>query len=315
MEIRNISKAGELIDELEKLYRQDGWIFRGQSNSDFFLIPSAFRESVIKRRLEEFPATPLYQEWCLSKELKEKIFPPFAQDYIHTLHVQRISELTFYLMHYNYFLAQHVQKNKEKFDSATIKMYELRPILFWAEKETFLYLFEFGFTSSVGRVALDGKVISNTTINEELASYDESLSQHYDTETGALDFTNNPWVALYFALKKIPKDASHFSVFAYKQLQDSKENPIIIKSGHEECKNLRIERQEGLLICLRFACLYYFIHGKWPSLETFIPHSKGFFELIEFRVPISEAQVLKLILEQKGITEEYLFPDLEEVLA
>jgi hypothetical protein len=97
-------------------------------------------------------------------------------------------------------------------------MYQIRPSAYWRKKDTFLYLFGFGFDSSIGRVTLNGKVINYSSINEEMAAYDESLPQHYDTATAALDFTYNPYVDIYFALQKIPSDASHFSIYVYRHL-------------------------------------------------------------------------------------------------
>lgn len=58
------------------------------------------------------------------------------------------------------------------------------------------------------------------------------------------------------------------------------------------CKNLRIIRQEALFIRFRYACLYYFVHGKWPSVEDYIPLSENVFELTKFNVPVTEADKL-----------------------
>lgn len=245
MKQKEILKAQELTEELEKLYRGKEYVFRGQPNEKFLLLPSAFRPDVIMKRVQEFPATPFSQAWCSGEGLKGMIHPPFPDDYWQTLHVRRLCDLTFYLMHYNYYLANHVAMYPSKFDLATRNMYEKRPSTYWQEKSTFDYLFEFIFRTSIGRETLDGAVINYSVINEEMASYDESLSQHYDTQTAALDFTFNPYVAIYFALQNIPKDSRHISVYAYRHLQEHEKNPMIVESGRPECENLRIERQEG----------------------------------------------------------------------
>ncbi|HSW69143.1 MAG TPA: FRG domain-containing protein [Gammaproteobacteria bacterium] len=305
MKAREILIPDQLVNEL-LLLRDDSYIFRGQPDSKHPLLPSAFRGSVIKNRLEKFPATSYINAWSLSEEIIETILPPFPKEYIHSLHANRIKELTFYIMHYNYFLATHVQNNKKKFDAATLKMYELRPPSFWTEKETFIRLFQYGFEKSIGRITDDGKIINHSIINEEMASYDESLPQHYDTQTAALDFSINPLKALYFSTKGIPNDATHISIFAYKESQKSDRNPIIIKQGHPECENPRIIQQEGLFLTFRYASLYYFLHGQWPSVESFFGPSGGTFELIKFIIPVNQADKLRSIISQKGITEKSL---------
>ena len=63
MKQKVILKAHELIEELEKLYQEKRYVFRGQPNEKFLLLPSAFRPDVIMKRVQEFPATPFAQEW------------------------------------------------------------------------------------------------------------------------------------------------------------------------------------------------------------------------------------------------------------
>jgi len=310
-----ILKSNELMSNLDVLAQQKDIIYRCQPDKGFFIIPSALRQDIIQERLRKFPATKFYEQWCSGKEFRELIPPPFPKEYIHSLHVRRIKELAFYTIHYNYFLAKHVHENQDKFDDKTLKMHELRPPSFLENRETFFYLFRYMFNLSIARETLNGDILNYSVINEEFAAYDESLPQHYDTQTAAVDFTKNPYKAIYFALKKIPSRATHFSIYAYKQIQDSEKNPIIIQPGNLECKNLRIIRQEGLFIRFRYACLYYFVHGKWPSVEDYIPLSANAFELIKFNVPVTESRELRHILNEEGITDSYMLPDLAEAVS
>lgn len=48
----------------------------------------------------------------------------------------------------------------------------------------------------------------------------------------------------------------------------------------------------------------------WPTIEAFLPVSRGMFELIKINVPVNQVNELKIMLIQKGITREFLFPDL-----
>jgi hypothetical protein len=306
--INNVYKATVLIEELEKLYQQNkAYIFRGQPNSNFYLLPNAFRADMARRIPPGFP-TSSWTAWCNSQAIQDTVSLYLDKTHIGSVWVRRISELTFYVMQYNYSLSTYVKQYPEKFDSATLEMYQLRPPAFWEAEKTFQYLFEHGLNLSIGRITLDGQVINYSAINEELAGYDESLPQHYGIPTAALDWTYNPYIAIFFALQNIPPGVSHFSIYAYKTISDDKSNPIGIEFGHPKCRNLRIERQEGLFTRFRYACLYYFFHGTWPNIETYIPLSYGNFELIKFNVPVCQAEYLIKILDEKGITNEYLLP-------
>lgn len=305
-----ILNFNELTLRLNLLDQKKGvYIYRGQPDKDFILIPSAFRQCVIDQRSRNFPAEKSYERWFSSKEFRELLPPQFRKKYENNLHVRRIKELVFYTMHYNYFFAEHVHENQDQFDDETLRMYMSRDKSFWARRETFFDLFQYIFEPSIARVTLDGNIINYSSINEELAAYDESLPQHYDTQTAAIDFTRNPYKAIYFALKNIPYQATHFSVYAYRQLDDSEKNPIKVQFGNEKCINSRIIPQEGLFIRFKSACLYYFDNGRWPSVEDYIPLSENAFELIKFNVPHTEAPELRRILNQKCITDSYMFPD------
>lgn len=302
-----ISKPEELIFELEKLRQLNmPYIFRGQHNSEFKLIPSAFRKDVIDKRFQEYSLVSNCNDW-LTREKTRDIVKLLSKQDIDHFHIQRIYELALYIMQHNYYLANHVKNDTDNFNIATVEMYQLRPPSFWIEYRHFLDFFYYLLDRSIGRITIaDSKIINYSEINEEMASYDQSLPQHYGTETTALDLTLNPLKAIFFAIRDIPNSASHFSVFAYRELDSSKKNPIAVHHGHPGCKNPRIKLQEGLFISLKYACLYYFMNKEWPTVETFLPLSQNTFELIKFRTPISIAGDLDRILKDKGITGKTL---------
>lgn len=230
---------------------------------------------------------------------------------IDSLWVSRLCNLTIYSMKYNYSLAQHVKDNPEKFDPKTIEMYEMRPPAYWETEKTFLDLFSYLLELSIGRIGLDFKILNYSKINEELAAYDETLPQHYGVSTAALDWTRNPLIAIYFAIEKIPSDATSFSVYVFREINCNINNPFSLDNGNAECQNIRIQRQEGLFIRFKYASLYYFVHGNWPSMETYLPLGKNNFELIKYSIPVCHVPYFKNILDEKGITKEFLFPDLK----
>ncbi len=162
-------------------------------------------------------------------------------------------------MHYNYTLAKYVAKHPHKVDPITIKMYQERQANFWESEKTFLYLFGQDVSFLTGVISHDGKVLKESYINEEFSGYDEYLPQHYDILTVALDWSKDPLIAIFFAIREIPLESTHFTIYAYKQINLEKTNPIEICHGNPASRNLRIKRQNGLFTRFRYACLYFLL--------------------------------------------------------
>lgn len=292
----------KILDELE-LLKSQGYIFRGQPSSDFLLIPNAFRSNSIATFSSYFPDN---QQWRYCDSLRGVVNLWVPEVSIESTWVHRIFELTVYIMQYNYLLAKYVQEHLKDFDNRTLNMYKLRNLYFWTTEKTFIYLFEYGLQSSIGRIGADGEIIQYSTINEEIAGYDDSLPQHYGVSTAAFDWTRNPYIAIYFALQNIPNEAKYFSIYAYKEISFSPINPFSIEYGNEDCNNPRIKAQEGLFLRFKYPCLFYFFHGSWPSMKTYESLRKGNFELLSYNIPISEKKSLLEILNKKQITKERL---------
>lgn len=88
---------------------------------------------------------------------------------------------------------------------------------------------------------------------------DESLPQHYGIPTACLDWTYNPYIAIYFALQNIPTNATHISIFAYQEIQEN--DLIMIKEGKPD-KNPRLRAQQEVLISIVPACIFYFCNNR-----------------------------------------------------
>jgi hypothetical protein len=312
MEHKEIRTQKELLRNLEQLYDNKSYIFRGHPSSHvtFSLKPIAFREDGIKKLSEKFPM--YHPEWFYCDKVREWIRLFMGDErFISSIFVKRIYYLTIYIMKYNYSLANHVLENPEKFDSHSKKMYDLRKPNYWIDKETFLYLFHNGLNQAIGCIGFDGKILKESKLSETLAGYDESLPQHYDVPTVALDWTYNPYVALYFALQNIPKNTSYVSIYAYKEINNSEKNPIAVSEGNRECKNERIICQEGTFTYMKYACSYFLLIGEWPKMEVYASQNCDKFRLINFVIPIYYINDLNKLLDEKGINKEKLFPDLK----
>src|SRR5690606_24795503 len=124
-----------------------------------------------------------------------------------------------------------------------------------------------------------------------------------------LDWTRNPLISIFFAFQYIPPGTQYVSIYAYKQLNDSKNNPVIIKYGHGEVENIRIRNQEGVFTVLQYPCTYYFVRKHWPSLDDYFSHSSGNFELIRYDIPVSYKDNLNNLARSAGYTKDFLLPE------
>ncbi len=284
--INDILSPLDLLDRLEELNNiKSSYIFRGQPNKEFILQPKAFRTDGLKKLADEYPILS-WQEWGSSETARKIVKDWFLnENYINHPCIKRLIKLDLYIMKYNYSLAIYVEKYPDKVDSATLSMYHERDPSFWTTEETFIYLFKQDVSFLMSVISLDGKLLKESYINEAFSGYDEYLPQHYDTPTVALDWSKNPLIAIFFAIREIPSDATHFSIYAYKQINSEKTNPIEIKEDVSNPNNLRIMRQDGLFTRFRYACLYYLLQGTWPCIEIYDPLSPSNFELIRFDVP------------------------------
>lgn len=146
------------------------------------------------------------------------------------------------------------------------------------------------------------------------------IPQHYGVPTAALDWTYNPYVAIFFATNETDIQFSEFNpspsvaIYAYK-IDSPEQAHFTFQKGNSDCKNLRIIIQEGVFLSMSKACKYFYDNGHWPNMERFL--SKNSNCLIKYIVPINKKIILidKLqeILFKKGITKEFLSPDLASI--
>lgn len=239
-------------------------------------------------------------------------------------------------MRYNFILANYFEKKSEMLFKRWKELNHSRDAVFWTKEKTFLYLISNTFQYLITRSSLDGKVIIAPNPDESLTGIDEKIPQHYGVPTAALDFSWNPYVALFFALdlvnepetdlesglllaKKMPNDAKYFSIYAYKQCEDIEKPFISIEMPNESWgKNERAKNQEGVFLYVNNPCSFYLDNDRFPSINDYddcIFQKKQFakkrcFELTQYRIKKDENMLvaIKKALNGKKITKEFLFP-------
>lgn len=299
----------DLIKDLSHL-QNIKFIFRGQQNIAWPLQPTAFREDGIRAMSELYTAAaPAHSEWPKSINCKNMAkLIRHDENAIYHADVIRLSELTIYILKYNYSLAKYVAEFPENFDEKTLNAYKIRDHHFWAREDAFEYFFRYQLENSTTRTSLDNKILKEGRIDDEITIYEESLPQHYDVPTAALDWSYDPSVALYFATNNASEE--YFSIFAYKEINNNLGNPIEVVHGNPGCTNPRIKAQNGLFTRFRYPCKYYFLYHKWPTIDCYMKNrSHGNFELIKYDIPLIYINEINEILKMKNITKSSLCLD------
>lgn len=312
-----ILKPDELLEKLE-LLREKNYIFRGLPNTNFLLQPSVFRTEGIKKLEKEFIPFHIFYKWLFSKKIQGIISNRTQGEWsINHPKIWQLYYISIYTMMYNYALAnyiQHVISNNHphiSVDAETQKFYSDKPIELWTEEEVFQKIFRDNlYFLLLGAVDLNGNVLQESVVPNNLTCADEGLPQHYGIPTAALDWTLDPYIAIFFALRNIPKDSKFISIYVYKQIV-VENSPIIIKECRPDTKNQRCEAQKGKFTAFQYACTFYHLYNKWPSIENYHAHSanKSFFDLVKYDIALDNTDELRKILKHKNITEQSLCLD------
>ena len=332
MKIEIFTKYEDLLNQLEFLYQQDSYIFRGQFDAEDKLIPSAFRSEKINEAIGKFPIKKeeIERKWFESDALRKEIslwlkIPNFS--YARGYPINRLLDFLVYLMRYNYSLHKYwlTETNQKNICLSDKKILKPRPEEFWVTEETFLYLVSSYLPVTSTIYHLNGTIIKDAQPFEDITGVDESFPQHYGIPTTALDWTYNPYISIYFALdldnekfhlqselyvaKKIP--AEYFSIYAFRQISTT-DSHIQIKDKNALINNQRALRQEGTFIYFVKSCSYYLQSNRFPSIESYDNNSNKSFDLIKYNLLRTDENItfLRNLLEEKGINKNYLFPDL-----
>lgn len=254
-----------------------GWIFRGESDSGWQLLPSAFRPDTDWSKFTPQPPTDI-------KNTKRHLLTH--------LHAE-ITAINIFL---------------ENADAMGITT----PIDYSIIKRGFDLIFEALKKALDEKIELNfDNIFPKTDFLRCIA-----LAQHYGVPTRFLDWSESPLVACYFAAEQASSISTSFcsvlksstnqiAIYHFNVLPIRDDWPIeIIKAPRHE--NVNLLNQKGIFINLKKANSHFLEHHKWPDLYEDYEKPKIHRALL----PANKADDLLRLLFDLGITRYSLSPSL-----
>ncbi len=166
--------------------------------------------------------------------------------------------------------------------------------------------------------AIDGD--SNIGKEEEYAA-----AQHFGIPTRLLDWSLDPLIALFFAAideeahtKHASKDMAVWALKTAKLAElDSDKTTISIAHPFRESNGF-LRAQQGEFTRVTTGNTYYREHGAWPSVDQILvlPESENLgADLIKFLIPKACAPEILRVLWRRRISRAHLMPSLQNVAA
>lgn len=322
------------------------WIFRGIGDSNFELIPSAWRcnrfQNSSKNHIDltnpERPWVDIvakkYSKSHLDIEIINQLFQQIflemriVQDFITLSNRVRLPVESVFPFNMNL--------NFNTFDKKHLFwLHVCEKFMLWIQKFD-----EFDISTNISE---DHDTIfdSNKFLFPYLCSqFDEhavAYAQHHGVPTRLLDFTYNPLKAAWFAVKQYQDILAQPKIEAPKYISVIALHKGIMGSSSESASSYSMEpldfidgfkmsnfhnlfNQEGVFLSMVYANKYFYKHGEWPDLNEYLSQYVSSLKgvdcnshYLQMNIPNTSIEDLRIKLEKHDISKPYLMPSYDHV--
>lgn len=286
-----VSTAKELLTKISPWNFNSKYVFRGQSE-DWELVPSMWRKDnqIIEKFLKEILSYDL-----LSQELDE--MPIFQHDLITRIIKTNCNDSKFFREYFRFVPNFSIEHEKIIANTKLLIKHLLfeRLVIYHASlalDEAGLGYYDpdpipFVFMEMLRKEIRSAKELFDPFIELDIQRTLKTLlgiGQHHGLPTRILDWTNNPFVAAYFAAIGV-KDSKDMIIWCVEVPNEkgvaSFAPPAPIYVGNyvvsslvfrhlPESDNTDLFKQQGLFQYITNANLHFLVEGKWPSIENFL---------------------------------------------
>lgn len=264
----------DFLDKLNKFHKKGNYLFRGASNAKHFLQPGAFRDNEILEYSKKFPhSREIIRQW-ISRAINDvRNDPNKAFASIPSNVIMRICHLLITTLRYNFSIYETYHEKgfpQNCNDERLINIFKCGAGNHWAKENTFHDYFHQFYQSLVPLFTLDGTLIKKSYVDDEITGLDETYPQHYGFKTAALDWTDDPRIALFFTIySDTPdNDSKYVSVSIYKEI-NTEDSPVIIMPKDSLKENPRAVAQKGTFLYFRKPGSFFLANGCFPRLEDY----------------------------------------------